>query len=43
VLPVKLATPAVQATQVALADAMSARERECKGDAGKFCHEREVR
>jgi hypothetical protein len=35
-------TPAVQATQVALTDAMAARDRECKGGVGKFCREREA-
>jgi len=35
-------TPAVQAAQAALADAMAARDRECKGGVGKFCREREV-
>jgi hypothetical protein len=35
-------TPAVQTAQAALADAMSARDRECKGGVGKFCREREA-
>ncbi|WP_315770535.1 MULTISPECIES: hypothetical protein [unclassified Bradyrhizobium] len=35
-------TPAVQAAQTALADAMTARDRECKGGVGKFCREREA-
>jgi hypothetical protein len=35
-------TPAVTTTQAALADAMSARDRECKGGIGKFCREREA-
>ncbi|XUM23476.1 hypothetical protein ACRAVF_09175 [Bradyrhizobium oligotrophicum S58] len=35
-------TPAVQAGQTALADAMTARDRECKGGVGKFCREREA-
>jgi hypothetical protein len=35
-------TPAVAAAQAALSDAMSARDRECKGGVGKFCREREV-
>jgi hypothetical protein len=34
-------TPAVQAAQALLADAMSARDRECRGGVGKFCRERE--
>ncbi|HZR85405.1 MAG TPA: hypothetical protein VFB02_01315 [Bradyrhizobium sp.] len=34
-------TPAVTAAQAALADAMTARNRECKGGVGKFCRERE--
>ena len=34
-------TPAVTAAQAALADAMTARDRECKGGVGKFCRERE--
>jgi hypothetical protein len=35
-------TLAVTTAQVALADAMAARDRECKGGMGKFCREREV-
>jgi len=35
-------TPAVQTAQTALADAMTARDRECKGGVGKFCREREA-
>ncbi|MGJ5177770.1 hypothetical protein ACQR16_11370 [Bradyrhizobium oligotrophicum] len=35
-------TPAVQAAQTALSDAMVARDRECKGGVGKFCREREA-
>jgi hypothetical protein len=35
-------TPAVTASQAALADAMAARDRECKGGVGKFCREREA-
>ncbi len=35
-------TPAVQTAQAALADAMAARDRECKGGIGKFCREREA-
>jgi DNA-binding CsgD family transcriptional regulator len=35
-------TPAVTAAQAALSDAMSARDRECKGGVGKFCRERET-
>ncbi|CCD89758.1 conserved membrane protein of unknown function [Bradyrhizobium sp. ORS 285] len=35
-------TPAVQAAQTALGDAMAARDRECKGGVGKFCREREA-
>ena len=35
-------TPAVQTEQTALADAMAARDRECKGGVGKFCREREA-
>jgi hypothetical protein len=35
-------TPAVAAAQAALSDAMSARDRECKGGVGKFCREREA-
>jgi hypothetical protein len=36
------ATPVVAAAQAALSDAMSARDRECKGGVGKFCREREA-
>jgi hypothetical protein len=35
-------TPAVTVAQAALVDAMSARDRECKGGVGKFCREREA-
>ena len=35
-------TPAVTLAQAALADAMAARDRECKGGVGKFCREREA-
>ena len=35
-------TPAIQTAQAALADAMAARDRECKGGVGKFCREREA-
>ena len=35
-------TPAVAAAQAALSDAMSARDRECKGGVGKFCRDREA-
>ena len=35
-------TPAVTVAQTALADAMAARDRECKGGVGKFCREREA-
>ena len=35
-------TPAVATAQAALADAMTARDRECKGGVGKFCREREA-
>jgi hypothetical protein len=35
-------TPAVAVAQAALSDAMSARDRECKGGVGKFCREREA-
>ena len=35
-------TPAVTAAQAALSDAMTARDRECKGGIGKFCREREA-
>jgi hypothetical protein len=34
-------TPAVGTAQAALADAMSARDRECRGGVGKVCRERE--
>lgn len=34
-------TPAVTAAQNALGDAMTARDRECKGGVGKFCRDRE--
>jgi hypothetical protein len=34
-------TPAVTEAQAALADAMTARDRECKGGVGKFCRDRE--
>ena len=34
-------TPAVVTAQNALGDAMTARDRECKGGVGKFCRERE--
>jgi hypothetical protein len=34
--------PAVTTAQAALADAMTARDRECKGGVGKFCREREA-
>jgi hypothetical protein len=33
---------AVATAQAALGDAMSARDRECKGGVGKFCREREA-
>jgi hypothetical protein len=36
------ATPAVTTAQAALNDAMTARDRECKGGVGKFCREREA-
>jgi hypothetical protein len=36
------ATPAVTTAQAALADAMSSRDRECKGGVGRFCREREA-
>jgi hypothetical protein len=36
------ATPAVATAQAALNDAMTARDRECKGGVGKFCRERET-
>lgn len=35
-------TPAVTTAQAALADAVTARDRECKGGTGKFCREREA-
>src|SRR5262249_47926386 len=35
-------TPVVTIAQAALADAMTARDRECKGGVGKFCREREA-
>ena len=35
-------TPLVVAAQAALGDAMSARDRECKGGVGRFCREREA-
>ena len=35
-------TPAVTSAQAALADAMAARDRECKGGVGKICREREA-
>jgi hypothetical protein len=35
-------TPAVTTAQVALSDAMAARDRECKGGVGKFCRDREA-
>jgi hypothetical protein len=35
-------TPAVTNAQNALADAMAARDRECRGGVGKFCREREA-
>jgi hypothetical protein len=35
-------TPVVVVAQAALADAMAARDRECKGGVGKFCREREA-
>jgi hypothetical protein len=35
-------TLAVTVAQAALADAMAARDRECKGGVGKFCREREA-
>jgi hypothetical protein len=35
-------TPAVTVAQASLADATSARDRECKGGTGKFCREREA-
>jgi hypothetical protein len=36
------ATPATTSAQAALADAMTARDRECKGGVGKFCRDREA-
>lgn len=36
------ATPVVTAAQAALADAMAARDRECRGGVGRFCREREA-
>ena len=35
-------TPAIATAQATLADAMAARDRECKDGVGKFCREREV-
>jgi hypothetical protein len=35
-------TAAITTAQAALADAMAARDRECKGGVGKFCREREA-
>lgn len=35
-------TPAITSAHAALADAMAARDRECKGGVGKFCREREA-
>ena len=35
-------TPAITSDQAMLADAMIARDRECKGGVGKFCREREA-
>ena len=35
-------TPAIEAAYASLADATSARDRECKGGVGKFCREREA-
>jgi hypothetical protein len=35
-------TPAVTAAQSALADALGARDRECRGGVGRFCREREA-
>jgi hypothetical protein len=35
-------TPAITSDQTALADAMTARDRECKGGVGKICREREA-
>jgi hypothetical protein len=34
-------TPAVTAAETALNDAMTARDRECKGGVGRYCRERE--
>lgn len=34
-------TPAVETAKASLSDAMSARDRECKGGVGRFCRERE--
>jgi hypothetical protein len=36
------ATPAVTVAHAALADAMAARDRECKGGIGQFCRQREA-
>jgi hypothetical protein len=35
-------TSAVTGAQAALTDAMAARDRECKGEVGKFCRDREA-
>jgi hypothetical protein len=35
-------TLAIEGAQASLTDAMSARDRECKGGVGKFCREREA-
>jgi hypothetical protein len=35
-------TPAIATAQTQLGDAMTARDRECKGGVGKFCREREA-
>jgi hypothetical protein len=35
-------TPAITSDQAMLTDAMTARDRECKGGVGKFCREREA-
>ncbi|MCK1744467.1 hypothetical protein IVA80_27545 [Bradyrhizobium sp. 139] len=35
-------TPAVTAAQASLSDAVSARDRECRGGVGKFCRDREA-
>lgn len=35
-------TPAIQAAQAQLGDALAARDRECKSGVGKFCREREA-